>query len=71
MAWLGYGFGILAILGAGVLLWRTYRAGKREQEARSLEKALDHAAKAGEIDETVARLSDARIDGLLRGDDTK
>ena len=71
MGWVGYGFGIIVILSAAVLLWRTYRAGKREQEARSLEKALDHAAKAGEIDETVARLSDARIDDLLRGNDTK
>ena len=71
MAWLGYVFGSLIIIASGILLWRTYKAGKREQEARSLEKALDHAAKAGEIDETVARLSDARIDDILRGNDTK
>jgi hypothetical protein len=59
--------GLLSLLAklAGPLLG--YIAGRIKAKADAAEKGLDHAKRAREIDEDVARLPDAALDDELRG----
>lgn len=50
-----------------LVVWLARREGRKSAEARAVRKLVERARDGLEIDENVARLSDARLDGELRG----
>lgn len=69
MSLYGWGAVILIVLGLVWFMARAWqRIGRMEAEAKSLQKAIDQAKRAKEIDADTARLSDDELNDRLRGD---
>jgi len=57
---------ILALI--GLVYWLARKSGKQQAEIKSLDHAIDIAERANEIDESVARMSNAELDQQLYND---
>ena len=66
MMWAAISNFALKALGALTAYFIALRGGKTAQRLKDAEKGLKQAGEAHEIDETIARMSDAELDKRLR-----